>query len=624
MKKFKRHKSFSSKYLLPVVAVMFVVCCFALPSGAKNGKPNGTMELAAKGSKEKHSAATLPKGYESGVLYGSDTEDGRKADAIFMEAQKQSTLDNMDAYFELLQAAYELDTTETYTGQTLGFYLMNLARTDSLMARRGYDLIARRFNQHPDDYYGAILYGMVNSQLGNVDESIRVWTIVDSLNPTKPDVAMKLVEALGQKGDTAALLRSLDVLRRVEKAQGKSIGLSSNIMHAQMELGDTAGTLSELRSLLASSPGNSNYSVYAGDIFLALSRPDSAIVYYNIACAEDSANGLAYYKRAQYYLSQGDSASYDREVAQALRQESLDYAPKMEMLRDFVRRNLNDSLRGPQIRSLFDDLLEMYPHESDIRDLYGTYLVLRNDFRGALEQQEYAVDADLHNAKRWQQIVALYGQLDDYDGAIAAGKRALEFVDDAPVLYLQLGAAYHQKKQFDEALRSYRKAASLVPETEPDMQSQVQCSIGDLFYSDNQPDSAFVYYEKAIAIDPENLLALNNFAYYLAENDRDLDRAERYSAICVRANPSNDTAIDTYAWIFYKKKDYEKAKEWIDRALDIEGDSAQADLLDHAGDIYFMNREVNEAVEFWKKALKANPDSKTLPKKIRQRTPFVE
>ena len=37
-----------------------------------------------------------------------------------------------------------------------------------------------------------------------------------------------------------------------------------------------------------------------------------------------------------------------------------------------------------------------------------------------------------------------------------------------------------------------------------------------------------------------------------------------------------------------------------------------------------MNREVNEAVEFWKKALKANPDSKTLPKKIRQRTPFVE
>ena len=127
-----------------------------------------------------------------------------------------------------------------------------------------------------------------------------------------------------------------------------------------------------------------------------------------------------------------------------------------------------------------------------------------------------------------------------------------------------------------------------------------------------------------MALDPDNLLALNNFAYYLAEKETDLDTAEQYSAICVRANPSNDTAIDTYAWIYYKKKDYEKARQWIDRALEIEADKPQADVLDHAGDIYFMNREVQKAVEFWQRALKLDPDNGLLPKKIKQRTPFVD
>jgi len=64
-----------------------------------------------------------------------------------------------------------------------------------------------------------------------------------------------------------------------------------------------------------------------------------------------------------------------------------------------------------------------------------------------------------------------------------------------------------------------------------------------------------------------------------------------------------------------------KAKEWIDQALDLEGNSPQADVLDHAGDIYFMNREVGKAVDFWEKALKLDPDNHHLKKKIRQRTP---
>lgn len=552
------------------------------------------------------------------------TESQRKADYIYMEALARNAAGEDDSYFELLRGAYQLDTTETSIGQTIGYYMMALGRNDSLMAAKGYQLMRRHFDLHPDDYYSAIFYGMINNSLGNFDEAVRVWTIVDSLNPTKPDVAMKLVEALQERRDSLSLRRSLDVLRRIERAEGKDLGLTSHKIRAYLALRDTASSLREITDLMVSSPRSAQYQLYAGDIFMALQQPDSAISYYNRACESDSTNGLAYYKRAQFYLQQGDSLSYDREISRALMQDNLEIEAKSELLRDYVGRLYTDSLRRPQIEALFDTLIIRHPHEASLRDLYASYLIVAGDLKGAAEQQEYAVDADVANAGRWRSIMSIYGQLNDNRAAIATGERALEFVPDDQVITLLMGANYQQLEEYDQALGYYRKALEMTPEEDASTRSQLTASIGDIFYAREQSDSAFVYYKEAIDIDPDNLLALNNFAYYLAENEQDLDLAERYSAICVRANPENDTAIDTYAWIFYKKKDYVKAKEWIDQAVSLEEENPQADVLHHAGDIYFMNREPAKAVEFWEKALKLDPDNKVLKKKIKQRSPFVD
>lgn len=541
-----------------------------------------------------------------------------------MEALSRNAVSEDDAYFELMRGAYQLDTTETSIGQNLGYYMMVLGRNDSVFSRQGYEMMRRHFDKHPDDYYGSIFFGMLNTALGNTDETIRIWTIIDSLNPNKPDVAVKLVEALHSKRDTASLRRSLGILERIERAEGKDIGLTTHKIRAMLALKDTTAALSEINSLLQSSPRSAQYQLYAGDVFMVLNRPEAAIEYYDKACATDSTNGFAYYNRAQFYLTQGDSVTYDHEISRAILKEDLDIEVKTEMLRDYVGRIYGDSLKRPQIKNLFETLLTQHPHEAGFRDLYSSYLIVAGDLQGAVEQQEYAVDGDLANAERWHSIMGLYGQMNESMQAIEAGKRALEFLPDDHIINLLMGANYQQLEEYDSAMTYFRKSLSLVDKDDIKTRSQIEASIGDIFYAKEMADSAFIYYKNAIDLDPDNLLALNNFAYYLAENEQDLDMAERYSAICVRANPENDTAIDTYAWIFYKKKDYEKAKEWIDKAISLEADNPQSEVLEHAGDIYFMNREVNKAVKLWEKALKLSPDNKILKKKIRQRTPFVE
>ena len=133
---------------------------------------------------------------------------------------------------------------------------------------------------------------------------------------------------------------------------------------------------------------------------------------------------------------------------------------------------------------------------------------------------------------------------------------------------------------------------------------------------------AYQAYEKAIETYGNNVGALNNYAYYLSLEKRDLDKAEEMSYKTVKAEPENGTYLDTYAWILFVKGNYTQAKLYIDMAMKADGDKS-ADVVEHCGDIYYMAGETAAAVEYWKQALELGSQSAKLKQKINQKK-YVE
>ena len=85
----------------------------------------------------------------------------------------------------------------------------------------------------------------------------------------------------------------------------------------------------------------------------------------------------------------------------------------------------------------------------------------------------------------------------------------------------------------------------------------------------------------------------------------------------IQAEPKNSTFLDTYAWILFRQSRYAEAKIYIDQAVANDTDSVQsAVILEHAGDIYMMNKQTDKAIDYWQRAVKAGSDSPLLPKKI--------
>lgn len=60
---------------------------------------------------------------------------------------------------------------------------------------------------------------------------------------------------------------------------------------------------------------------------------------------------------------------------------------------------------------------------------------------------------------------------------------------------------------------------------------------------------------------------MNNYAYYLSLERKNLDKAEEMSYKTVKAEPQNATYLDTYAWILFEKENYVQARLYIDQAM---------------------------------------------------------
>lgn len=551
--------------------------------------------------------------------------DIRKSDYIFLEALNYQNQNKPDSYFALIEAAHELNSTDPYLGMQYGLKLMYESNGDSLQMARGLDYLRRYVEQNPADFHNALNYATLSSQYGQPDDALNAWKQLYDSNSDRIEVGGMYAEALARTGQADNVRKAIDIYNDIERMEGVNPTTSTRKMHLYNFLSDTSAVFAEMHSLLASAPRSAEYAAMAGNIFMELGSRDSALVFFDKAVDLEPNNGAVRYQRALYYETIGDSARYDSEIFQALQLPDLDVSPKLEMLYDYVRKLYADTLQQPRIESMFQTLVAQYPHEAQVRNLYGDYLITIGHFAPAAEQISYALDSDPSDAKRWQTLGSLYFTLKDMAKARETAERALKFHPDAPNLYTMASSVSISEKNYPEAIAFLHKGLEVADSTDYDIMSTLFCSLGDTFYAASAKDSAFVYYEKALQYNPENLLALNNCAYYLACEDRDLDRALKMIEKVIAEDATSSTTLDTYAWVLFKRKDYEKAKEVIDGALaNEENPELSAEFMEHAGDIYFMNGEPDKALDFWRNALKIDPDNELLKRKVKHKTFFFK
>lgn len=566
----------------------------------------------------------------SGKTYSliSDS-DTRKADYIFLEALRHKAAGNADSYYELIEAAYNLNPSDKYLAMehaTRTLLLNNLA-TDSLATTERDDalrLINDYVASNPTDVKAGSMLSGIAAHFGKYQMAADTWQRLYESNDRRPELGLGYIDALTVCGDSTSIEKALATLNDLETQEGMRPELSMRRMKIYEVRSDTLGIESEAKRLLATAPTDLAYVSFLGRLYMELGKTDSALVYFNRAVEIDPTNGANYYNRAAYYNQIGDSVAYDREVFRAISMPSLDLEPKLEILRAYVIKLYRDPTQRDRISELFGKLIDSYPHEAQVRNLYADYLVAVEDYAGAAEQKSYELDLNPSDPKGWLMLSSLYMQEPDYKRSLDAARRGLHYFPDQVRLYEMASASNFQMAQYNDALKDIREAEKYVDSTDVEEISNINMQIGDIYHKLGVADSVSKYYDKAVLYNNNNLTALNNYAYYIAcDPEGDIDKAMGLITRVMNVRDDDPTSLDTYAWVLFKAKDFEKAREIIDKAIDL-SDTPSFDLFEHAGDIYFMDGKPDKAVGLWEKALKLNPDNDLLKRKVKYKTFFYK
>lgn len=134
----------------------------------------------------------------------------------------------------------------------------------------------------------------------------------------------------------------------------------------------------------------------------------------------------------------------------------------------------------------------------------------------------------------------------------------------------------------------------------------------------DQADDALL---RIIAIDPNHHTALNHLGYTWADRNVRLDEALAYLQRALAQRPDDPGIKDSVAWALYRLGRFEEAEALQAQAVAEEPESAV--LLDHYGDILMALRRRDEAIRFWRLALRhAGADDEDVavdaPRKLRE------
>ena len=92
-------------------------------------------------------------------------------------------------------------------------------------------------------------------------------------------------------------------------------------------------------------------------------------------------------------------------------------------------------------------------------------------------------------------------------------------------------------------------------------------TIGDYYHMMGRKKDAYRNYEAALKINPRYVPVLNNYAYFLSEEKKQLRKALQMSRITIEEEPDNATYLDTYGWLLFLLKRPEEAKPYFKHAM---------------------------------------------------------
>lgn len=544
-------------------------------------------------------------------------EQQRKYDYFFLEAMRLKEKKDYASAFGLLQHCLDIHPNAASALYEVSQYYMFLRQVP-----QGQEALEKAVANAPDNYWYSQGLASLYQQQNELDKAITLLEQMVVRFPAKQDPLFNLLDLYGRQEKYDEVISTLN---RLEKRMGKNEQLSMEKFRIYLQMKDDKKAFQEIESLVQEYPMDMRYQVILGDVYLQNGKKQEAYDVYQKVLAAEPDNPMAIFSMASYYKQTGQEELYQQQLDTLLLNKKVTPDTKVGVMRQMIVENEQADKDSTQIIALFDRIMKQEQDDPQIPMLYAQYLLSKKMEAESVPVLEQVVDLDPTNNAARMMLIGAAVKKEDYKQIIKVCEPGIEATPDALEFYYYLAIAYNQAEKPDSVISICKRALEhKTADGKKEIVSEFYSILGDMYHTQKQMKEAYAAYDSALVYNPSNIGALNNYAYYLSVERRDLDKAEEMSYKTVKAEPNNATYLDTYAWILFEKGNYAEARIYIDNAMKSEGGDKSDVIVEHCGDIYYMTGDVDGALTYWKKALEMGSESKTLKQKIEKKKYIAE
>lgn len=584
-----------------LIGLIFSGASYAQPTSEKAAAP---ARLSRKERKELASRAEQDA--KKGPAKQLSEHDREVSEALFVEGVKYVLLEDYTKALERLLKAYALSPENAAVS-----YKIAEANLLSGNLRDANNYAEAAIRLAPKNAYYYLLLAQIQASQKQYDAATKTYAALIKEVPDSGNYLFNLADLYLAQNKLPEALATLD---KAEKEFGQVDEISFKKQQIYLKQNKLDLALAEGEKLIAANPDEPRYVLAQAEMYASNNKLDDAVRVAQKALKTDPDNPQAHMILASVYQQQKKKPEAEQELKLAFNSPALDIDDKVRILVGFIKQ-----LPDPSVNQTALDLaaatVRVHPKEAKAYAVAGDVQTLTDHKKDARDTYLKALKLDNSKFQIWQQVVLIDAELNQTDSLLAHTDRALELFPNQAALWFYNGVGYMLKKQNAKAVKSLEHGRKLVAGN-AELLGQFDASLGDAYHELKQYDKSDAAYESALASDPNNVSALNNYSYFLSLRGEKLDKAKQMSARTLKLFPESDTYLDTYAWILYKMKDYAGAKENLEKALKSTQDAA---VIEHYGDVLYQLGDKEKAVAEWQRARKAGTGSEFLDRKLKER-----
>lgn len=539
---------------------------------------------------------------------GTISEKELQAEAIFTDGMKYFIAETYDKAITHFKKAAEMNPASSGTNFMIAKSF--LASNDIANAT----LYSEKAAKIDDDnkFYKKFLGDLYTKQK-RYKEAAQIYEKLADKYPTDVDNYLDLSNAyiMQEKYSDA-----VEVYNKIEK----TIGMSEEITHQKqliyLKQNKLEKAIEEGDKLIASEPTEPEYVVQQAQILISNQRYDQALKMLENSLKRNPDFAEAHVLLAEIYRKKGDLDKCSQELQVAFTNKNLSSDVKFKILSSYMLMMKDD--KGDKtldnLIGLTRELIKQAPSDAKAYVVLGDLLMKKGDMLGARDSYVKSTQFDKSVFEVWLAIVEIDSKLNNTDSLAKHSEEAIEYFPNQAFFWYHNGVANFAKKDFEKAISSLEEARNLSQDNK-ELTKFVNGMLGDAYNEAKQYSKSDDAYEAVLKIDPNDEHVLNNYAYYLSLRKDKLNRAVELSGKLAEKFGNNATYLDTHAWVLYTMKDYQKSREFLERAVK-QGSGVSGTIVEHYGDVLYQLGEKDKAIEQWKKARQMGENSINIDKKI--------